>query len=99
MGSQPKEDPPHRKQDRKHRSTEWLNQLLESRYRELFGDDHLAEDIPLVNQLNIEGNKQVNVLQATPWRLLEKPKYPNSPMFQGKVNVSRKGSVGRTAGS
>jgi len=66
MASQPKEDPPHRKQDRKHRSTEWLDQLLESRYRELFGDDHLAEDIPLVNQLNIEGNKQVNVLQATP---------------------------------
>jgi len=66
MCSKPKEDPPHRKQDRKHKSTEWLDQLLESRYQELFGDDHLAEDIPLVDQLNSESNKQVNMLQATP---------------------------------
>jgi len=59
------EHTPNRHQGYKHNRTKWLDQLLETRYQELFGDDHLAEDIPLVNQLNQENNNQINVLQAT----------------------------------
>lgn len=65
MNLQQEEDPPNRHQDRKHSHSGWLDQLLESRYRELFGDDYLTEDIPLVNQLHQERNKSINMLQAT----------------------------------
>ncbi|KAE9532813.1 hypothetical protein AGLY_009894 [Aphis glycines] len=59
------EDPPNRHQDHKHNHNGWLDQLLKSRYKKLFGDDYLDEDIPLVNQLHQENNKNINMLQAT----------------------------------
>ena len=65
MYSEQKKSPSNQHQDRKHLRTKWLDQLLESRYRELFGDDHLIEDLPLVNQLNDENRQQINVLQTT----------------------------------